>query len=114
MKFIANHQKKNYLTNKTDVYHIDDVWSLDILDLKDYGPKNNRGYRYVLVIIDNFSKFGWTVPLKNKNDQTIKDSFENILISSRRKPNLIKTDRGKEFNNNIFFNSPISGNISAP
>ena len=94
--------KKNYITNKTDVYHIDDIWSLDILDLKDYGPENNRRYRYVLVIMDNFSKFGWTVPLKNKNAQTIKDSFENILISSKRKPNLIESDRGKEFYNNIY------------
>ena len=94
--------KKNYNTNKTNVYHIDDIWSLDILDLKDYGPENNKGYRYILVIIDNFSKYGWTVPLKNKNAQSIKDSFENILISSKRKPNLIETDRGKEFYNNIF------------
>ena len=94
--------KKNYPTNKTDVYHIDDIWSMDILDLKDYGSENNKGYRYVLVTIDNFSKFGWTVPLKNKNAQTIKDSFENILISSKRKPNLIESDRGKEFYNNIF------------
>ena len=94
--------KRNFITNKTDVYFIDDIWSLDILDLKDYGPENNRGYRYVLVVIDNFSKFGWTVPLKNKNGQTIKDSVENILISSKRKPNLIETDRGKEFYNNIF------------
>ena len=94
--------RKNYATNKTDVYHIDDIWSLDILDLKDYGPENNRGYRYVLVVIDNFSKFGWTIPLKNKNAQTIKDSFENILTNSKRKPNLIERDRGKEFYNNIF------------
>ena len=94
--------KKYYPTNKTDVYYIDDIWSLDILDLKDYGPENNRGYRYVLVTIDNFSKYGWTTPLKNKNAQTIKDSFEIILIKSKRKPNLIETDRGKEFYNNIF------------
>ena len=94
--------KKNYITNKTDVYYIDDIWSLDILDLKDYGSENNKGYRYILVIIDNFSKYGCTVPLKNKNAITIKDSFENILISSKRKPNLIETDRGKEFYNNIF------------
>ena len=94
--------RKNYATNKTDVYHIDDIWSLDILDRKDYGPENNRGYRYVLVVIDNFSKFGWTTALKNKNAQTIKDSFENILTSSKRKPNLVETDRGKEFYNNIF------------
>ena len=94
--------KKNYATNKTDVHHIDDIWSLDILDLKDYGPKNNSGYRYVLVVIDKFSKIGWTVSLKNKNAQTIKDSFEKILIGSKRKPNLIESDRGKEFYNNIF------------
>ena len=94
--------KKNYSTNKTDVYYFDDIWSLDILDFKDYGPENNRGYRYVLVTIDNFSKFGWTIPLKNKNAQTIKDSFKKFLISSKRSLNLIETDRGKEFYNNIF------------
>ena len=69
--------------------------------MKDYGPENNRGYRYVLVVIDNFSKFGWTITLK-KNPQTIKDSFENILIISKRKPNLFESDTGKEFYNNIF------------
>ena len=94
--------KKTYATNKTDVYNIDDIWSLDILDLKDYGIENNRGYRYILVIIDNFSTYGWTIPLKNKNAQTIKNSFENILINSKRKPNLIESDRGREFYNNIF------------
>ena len=45
---------------------------------------------------------GWTVPLKNKNAQTIKDSFENILVNSIRSPNLIESDRGKEFYNNFF------------
>ena len=89
--------KKNYTTNKTDVYHIDDIWSLDILDLKYYGPENIINSRYNLVINDNFSKFGGTIPLKNKNARTTKDSFENILISSKRKPNLTESDRGKEF-----------------
>ena len=94
--------RKSCPTNKTDVNHIDVIWSLDILDLKDYGPKNNRGYRYVLVIIDNFSKYGWTIPLKNNNALTIKDFFKKILIKSKRKPNLIELDRGREFYNNIF------------
>ena len=101
-KIYSKPPKRNYPTNKSNVYHIDDVWSLDILDLKDYGLENNRGYRYVLVVVDNFSKYGWTVPLKNKTAQTIKDTFENIFISSKRKPNLIESDRGKEFYNNIF------------
>ena len=77
--------KKYYVTNKTDVYHIDDTWSLDILDLKDYGPENNRNYRYVLVIIDNFSKFGWTLPLKNKNAQTMKDFLEKYFDKLKKK-----------------------------
>ena len=47
--------KKKFATNKIDVYHIDNIWSLDILDLKVYGPENNRGYRFVLAILDNFS-----------------------------------------------------------
>ena len=89
--------KKDYTTNKTDVYNIDDIWSLDILDLKNYGPENNRNYRYVFVIIDNFSKFGFKVPLKIKNGQTIEDHFEKLIIISKRKPNLIETDRSKDF-----------------
>ena len=93
---------KNYATNKTGDHHIYNIWSLDILDLKDCGPENNRGYRYVLVTLDNFSKFGWTVPLKNKNDLIIKDSFEKILISLERKPKLIDSHRDKIFYNKIF------------
>ena len=58
--------ERNYSTNKTDVYHINDIWSLDILDLKDYAPEINRSYRNVLIVIDNFSNFGRTRPLKNE------------------------------------------------
>ena len=94
--------KKNYATNKTNVYHIDDIWSLDILDLTDYGPENNKGYRYVLVILDYFSKYGFTTPLKNKNAQTMKDSFESIIKSSKRSPNLLEGDRDRGFYNKIF------------
>ena len=103
--------KKNYSTNKTDVYHNDDKWSLDILGLKDYGPESNRGYRYVLVITDNFSKFGCTKLLKNKNAQTIKDSFENNLMSSKGKQNLNETNRGKELFNNILQNFLNNNNV---
>ena len=104
--------KKYYPTNKTDVYHIDDTWSLDILDLKDYGPENNRGYRYVLVVINNFSKYGWTIPLKNENAITIKDSFENILISSKRRPNFLEGDRDGGFYNNLFQDFLNKNNIN--
>ena len=72
------------------------------MDLNDYGPKNNRGYRYCLIVINNFSEYGWVIPIKNKNSQTIKDSFENILTISKRKPKNLESDRGKEFYNSIF------------
>ena len=69
--------KENYATNKADVYHIDDIWSFHILVLKDYVAENNRGFRYVLVIKDTFSKFGWTVPLKKtlKHENTLSRVF---------------------------------------
>ena len=66
-----------------------------ILDWRDYGPENIRGNRYILVMIDKFNKFGWKAPLKNDNAQTKKDSSESILMSSKRKPKLFETDRGK-------------------
>ena len=82
--------EKNYSTNKTDVFYIDEICSLDVLDLKGYGAKYNRGYRYVLVIVDNFSKFGWTVPLKNKNAQTKKTLSKILsLVQLVQKENLV-------------------------
>ena len=50
--------KKNYSTNKTDVCYIENICSLDILDLKNFGPENNTNYRHNLVLLDDFSKFG--------------------------------------------------------
>ena len=65
----------------------------------------------VLVVIDNFSKFGSTVPLKKKNAQAITNSFENILINSKRKSNLIESDDGKEFVNKNFTDFLNKNNI---
>ena len=63
------------ITNKMDVHHIDDSWRLDILDIQDFRAENIRSFRYVLVVLDIFSKFGWTIPLKNKNEQSITNSL---------------------------------------
>ena len=94
--------KTNYATNKTNFYHVGDIWSLDIIDLRDYGPVKIRNYRYVLVGVDNFSKFGWYLPLKSKNAQTNKDSLEYILLTSRTKPELLETHRRNKFCSIIF------------
>ena len=94
--------KKNYPTNKTIFKSIDGTWSSDIFDMNDYDPKNNKGYRYILVVIDNFSKFGWTRSLKNKYSLSITGAFSEIIKSSNRKPSHLETDDGKEYVNKIF------------
>ena len=94
--------KKNQPTKKTLIKSIDDTWSSDLLDMNDYSPKNNKGYRYTLVVIDNFSNFRWTFPLKNKYAQSKTDAFSQIIKTSGRKPNLLKTDDGKDYANKIF------------
>ena len=79
--------------------------------MKKYVPENNRRYTYNLVLIDDFNHFGWTVPLNNETPQTITNFFENILKSSKTKPNLIKTDDGSEVKYNIFTNLLNDNNI---
>ena len=56
--------KKNYPTNKIIYNHIDEIWSIDLDDMIDYKTSNNKRFRYIFVIIDNFSKYLWAIPLK--------------------------------------------------
>ena len=63
----------------------------------DYETSNNKGFRYLFIIIDNFSKHLGAVPLKNEYSQTITNEFSNILTKSKRKPLNIESDRGAEF-----------------
>ena len=63
-----------------------------------------------MVVIDNFSKFGRTIPWR-RNAQTLEDSFEHIVSKSKRKPKLIGTDDGKEFVNQSFTNFLRNNNI---
>ena len=96
--------KKNYETNKIIFNHIDEIWSIDLADMIDYKISNNKGFRYIFIVIDNFSKYLWAIPPKNKYNQTITNEFSNILIKSKRKPVKIESDRGSEFYNSIFQN----------
>ena len=103
--------KRNYPTNKIVCNNIDEIWSIDLADMIDYKTSNNEGYRYIFIIIDNFSKYLFAIPLKNKFSQTITNEFSNILTTSKRKPLKIESDRGSEFYNSIFQNFMKSKNI---
>ena len=96
--------KKNYPTNKIVYNHIDEVWSIDLADMIDYIISNNKGFRYIFIIIDNFSEYLWAILLKNKYSKTITDEISNILTTSKRNPLKIESDRGTEFYNSIFQN----------
>ena len=62
-------------------------------------------------MIDKFTKLNWTFPLKNKNSQTIKDSFGKNLLTSKGSPNLIESDDGKEFVNKFRTDSLYKNHI---
>ena len=64
--------------------------------------KFNKGFRFLLCVIDIFSKYAWVVPLKDKKGVSIVDAFQKILKESNRKPNKICVDKGSEFYNNYF------------
>ena len=64
--------------------------------------KHNKGVRFLLCVIDIFSKYAWVVPLKDKKGVSIVGAFQTILKQSDRKPNKIWVEKGSEFYNNCF------------
>ena len=64
--------------------------------------KFNNGFRFLLCVIDIFSKYALVVPLKYKKGVKKVDAFQKILDKSRRKPNKIWVNKGSEFYNNSF------------
>ena len=64
--------------------------------------KFNKGFSFLLCVIDVFSKYAWVVLLKDKKGISIVNAFQKILKESDRKPNKIRVDKGSEFYNNSF------------
>ena len=64
--------------------------------------KYNKRIRFLLCVIDIFSKYAWVVPLKDKKGISIVKAFQKILKQSNRKPNKIWVDKGSEFYNAYF------------
>ena len=61
--------------------------------------KFNKGIRFLLCVIDIFSKYSRVIPFKDKKGITITNAFQNILKESNRKPYKIWVDKGSEFSN---------------
>ena len=66
----------------------DNIWEADLADMQ-LISKFNKGFRFLLCVIDIFSKYAWVIPLKGKKGASIVNVFQKILDISVRKPNKI-------------------------
>ena len=66
MKFCSKPLMNNYPTNEIFFSHIHEIWNIHSADMIDYKNLNKKVLRYIFVLIDNFSKNTWGIPLKNK------------------------------------------------
>ena len=79
----------------------DSICGVDLADMQ-LISKFNKRFRFLLCVIDIFSKYVWVVPLKDKKGISIINAFQKILNQSRRKPNKIWVYKGSAFYNNSF------------
>lgn len=92
--------RKNFPRKRTIIKHRDDLWQADLAEFTQHS-KENRGHKYILTVIDCYSKFLWTRPLKSKNASDVCKAMDSILNEGRIPANL-QTDQGKEFYNQSF------------
>ena len=101
--------KRNFLRNKILVGGVKEQYQADLVDLSMF-KSYNRGYSYIITIIDCFSRYAWAIPLKNKSAESILHALKSVFNYS--KPEKLQTDRGKEFLNSKVQNYLNDENIS--
>ncbi len=92
-----------------------DLFQADLVEMIPY-EKDNSGYRYMLTVIDTFSKYAWARPVLKKDAHNVTNAMRDILQSNDgarfKPPHLLQTDKGKEFYNSIFQKMLADFNIS--
>lgn len=96
---------KKFIKRRIVTKGIDDLWAADLLIMKQFA-KQNKWYKYILNVIDTFSKFVWSEPLKTKDGIEVTKAFENIIKrainDNHNTPKLLHCDKGTEFKNKQF------------
>ena len=88
---------RRFPTSPMRVFGMDEQWTADLIEVINIA-KYNQGYRYLLTVVDVFSKYTWVEPVKNKMGKAVTDTMAKILKHSEgRKPLNLQTDDGKEF-----------------
>lgn len=92
--------RKNYKRRRTIVKGLNDLWQADLVEMQPYA-KINKGYRYILVVINVFSKYVWAQPLKSKQGKDVTLAMK-VILDKTINPKNLQTDLGKEFYNKNF------------
>lgn len=90
--------RKIFDRRKTLARGIDDVWQMDLCDLTKLSSYN-RGYKFLLTVIDVFSRYAFVRPLKNKTGLEVSKAIDHIFQTEKRQSKSIGVDRGLEFYN---------------
>ena len=90
---------RKFKTRKVFSGFRDNIWGADLADMR-LISKFNKGFRFLLWVIDIFSKYVWVVHLKDKKGVHLKD--KKILKESDRKLNKIWVDKASKFYNSSF------------
>lgn len=93
--------RKHFKRRKVLVHKIDDTWAID-LGIMTHEKRGSATYKYILVVIDIFSKFLFVEALKSKTGKEVKQAFKKIFNESNRKPDKIWADKGTEWYNKDF------------
>lgn len=91
--------RRNYKQRKTNMRGIHDTLQADLIEMKPYA-KVNRNKKYILTVINIFSKKAYARALKNKTGKEVTIAMESILNSLGYSIKKIHVDNGKEFYNN--------------
>ena len=86
----------NFPRNQVVAVGKDSHWQADLCDMK-YLKNNNKGYTFILTVVDVLSKFGFAEPVKHKTSTEVTAAFQKIIERSGRKPWFLMVDKGTEF-----------------
>ena len=75
---------------------LSNIWGADLADMQ-LISKFNKCFRFLLCVIDIYSKCAGVIPLKDEKGITITNAFQKILDESNRKSNKIWVDKGSVF-----------------
>ena len=96
---------RKFQRRRVIVKSLDEIWGIDLVDMQEWA-KLNDGYKYILTIIDCFSRYAWAIPLKDKSASSVTEAFTK-LFKHGRIPTKLWNDEGSEF-----YNSSLSKLLS--